>query len=46
MVNFSRVKIVRKERDGLVLEIDSPGNISLPISGTYLKEVLSAFSDV
>jgi DNA-binding LytR/AlgR family response regulator len=44
MVNFSRVKIVRREKDGLVLEIDSPSNISLPISEKYTKEVLRAFS--
>ena len=44
MVNFSRVKIIRKERDGLVLEIDAPGKQSLPISGTYVKEVLRTFS--
>ncbi len=44
MVNIFRVKIVKKERDGLVLEIDSIGNKSLPISETYMQEVLSAFS--
>ncbi len=44
MVNISWVKIIKKERDGLVLEIDVPGNNSLPISETYAQEVLSAFS--
>jgi DNA-binding LytR/AlgR family response regulator len=44
MVNFSRVKIVKKEKDGLVLEIDSPGRHNLPISETYVKEVLRIFS--
>lgn len=44
MVNIARVKIVKKERDGLVLEIDAPGNNSLPISETFMQKVLSAFS--
>ena len=44
MVNFSRVKIVRKEKDGLVLEIDGFDNLSLPISDSYVKEVMKAFS--
>ena len=44
MVNISRVKIIKKESDGLVLEIDAPGNYILPISETYAQEVLSAFS--
>ena len=44
MVNFSRVKIIRKEKDGLVLEIDAPGKKNLPISETYVKEVMGVFS--
>jgi len=44
MVNFARVKIIRKEKDGLVLEIDANNKKSLPISDTYVKEVMSMFS--
>jgi DNA-binding LytR/AlgR family response regulator len=44
MVNFARVKIIRKEKDGLVLEIDAPDRKNLPISDTYVREVMSMFS--
>lgn len=43
-VNFDRVKIVRKESDGLVLELDSPIKKSLPISQTYVEQVMAMFS--
>lgn len=44
MVNFARVKIIRKEKDGLVLEIDAIDQKRLPISETYVKDVMSMFS--
>ncbi|MFW5821430.1 MAG: LytTR family DNA-binding domain-containing protein, partial [Bacteroidota bacterium] len=44
MVNFARVKIIRKEKDGLILEMDTEDGLSLPISETYVKEVIKAFS--
>jgi len=43
MVNLSKVKMVKRESDGLVLEIDSYGQQNLPISSTYAGEVLKAF---
>lgn len=45
MVNIARVKIVKKEKDGLVLEIESYSKKNLPISETYISEVLKAFSN-
>ena len=44
IVNFDRVKIVRKEKDGLVLELDLPDKQALPISLTYVDEVMKLFS--
>ena len=44
MVNFEKVKMIRKETDGLVLELDIPEKQSLPISQSYVDEVLRLFS--
>jgi len=44
IVNFDKVRIIRKESDGLVLELDIPEKISIPISGTYADEVMRLFS--
>jgi hypothetical protein len=44
MVNFEKVKMIRKEADGLVLELDIPEKQSLPISQSYVEEVLQLFS--
>jgi hypothetical protein len=35
IVNFDKVKLVRKEKDGLKLEIDAPAELVIPISKTY-----------
>jgi len=44
MVNCSRVKVIRKENSGLRLELDSPASIDLPVSRTYLENVMKAFT--
>jgi len=44
MVNFERVKIIKKEHDGLVLELDSPIKKLIPISRTYIEDVMALFS--
>ncbi len=44
IVNFDKVRIIRKESDGLVLEMDIPEKIAIPISGTYADEVMRLFS--
>jgi len=44
MVNFDRVKIMRREQDGLVLELDTLQKKLIPISKTYVDEVMSLFS--
>jgi len=44
MVNFDRVKLARKEKDGLVLELDVEENLLIPISKTYVDQVMQIFS--
>ena len=43
IVNFEKVKIIRREKDGLHLELDAPVPVELPVSKTYLEEVFNAF---
>ncbi len=43
-VNIDKVKIVRKETDGLVLELDAPVRKNLPISLSYVEQVMTMFS--
>ena len=44
MVNFEKVKVIRKERDGLRLEFDSPAVTDIPVSKTYVNVVMQTFS--
>jgi DNA-binding LytR/AlgR family response regulator len=44
MVNLDKVRIIRKEKDGLHLEIDSKPPISLLVSKTYIPGVMEAFT--
>ena len=44
MVNFERVKIIKKERDGLVIELDIPERHAIPVSKTYVEQVMKVFS--
>jgi hypothetical protein len=46
MVNLDKVRIIRKEKDGLHLEIDSNPTISLLVSKTYVPGVMEAFSRI
>lgn len=46
MVNFERVKIIRKERDGLVLDLDTIDKLTLPVSKSYVDEILKIFSGI
>jgi DNA-binding LytR/AlgR family response regulator len=42
-VNVERVKLIRREKDGLQLELDSTPPSTVPVSRTYMHGVLSAF---
>jgi len=44
MVNFEKVKVIRKDKDGLKLELDHPEAIDIPISKTYLDNVMQNFA--
>ncbi|MCG6186059.1 LytR/AlgR family response regulator transcription factor [Maribellus maritimus] len=43
IVNFEKVKLIRKEKEGLKLEIDAPSELVIPVSKTYSQEVLNEF---
>jgi DNA-binding LytR/AlgR family response regulator len=44
MVNFEKVKVIKKERDGLKLEFDNPSVTDIPVSKTYVNTVMQTFS--
>lgn len=44
IVNFEKVKVIRKDKDGLMLEIDNPQVIDIPVSRTYVENVMQTFS--
>ncbi|MCE5345262.1 MAG: LytTR family transcriptional regulator [Bacteroidales bacterium] len=44
MVNFEKVKVIRKDKDGLKLELDCPMTIDISVSKTYVDSVMQTFS--
>ena len=44
MVNFEKVKILRKDKDELSLELDVPSSIAIPVSKTYVESVMETFT--
>jgi hypothetical protein len=44
IVNFEKVKVIRKDKDGLRLELDGPSAIDIPVSKTYVDNVMQTFS--
>jgi hypothetical protein len=44
MVNFDKVKVIRKDKDGLKLELDIPSAMDIPVSKTYVDSVMKTFS--
>jgi hypothetical protein len=44
MVNFDKIKVIKKEKDGLQLEFDVPMVSNIPVSKSYLENVLNTFS--
>jgi DNA-binding LytR/AlgR family response regulator len=44
IVNFEKVKVIRKDRDGLKLEFDNPLVSDIPVSKTYVNGVMQTFS--
>jgi DNA-binding LytR/AlgR family response regulator len=49
IVNIDNVKVIRKEKEGLIIGFESPENITVPISKTYIDgfiRKLSNFAEV
>jgi hypothetical protein len=44
MVNFEKVKVIRRDRDGLKLGFDDPLVTDIPVSKTYIGPVMETFS--
>ena len=44
MVNFEKVKVIKKDKDGLKLELDNPSITDIPVSKTYADNVMQTFS--
>ena len=45
IVNRQKVKVLKKERDGYVMELDNESIPQIPVTKTYLKNVLKEFSE-
>lgn len=44
LINFDKVRIMRREKEGVFLELDTEKDIQLPVSKTYVPEVIRSFS--
>jgi hypothetical protein len=44
MVNFEKVKVIRRDKDGLMLGFDNPLVTDIPVSKTYVNPVMETFS--
>jgi hypothetical protein len=43
MVNFDKVKVIRKDKEGLKLAIDNPEVMDIPISKSYVSSIMQIF---
>jgi len=44
IVNFDKVRVIRRDKDGLRLELDAPAATDIPVSRTYIGNVMATFS--
>ncbi|MCK9617465.1 MAG: LytTR family transcriptional regulator [Lentimicrobiaceae bacterium] len=44
IINFEKVKILRREKDGLHLELDVPEALQIPVSKSYIEKVMQVFT--
>lgn len=44
IVNFDKVRVIRRDKDGLKLELDVPSAADIPVSKTYVGTVMQTFS--
>jgi hypothetical protein len=45
MVNFNKVNIMRREKEGLVLELEVSPPMDIVVSKTYVDQVLKTFAN-
>lgn len=45
IVNIRKVKIIRKEKEGLFLDLDQDGIPDIPVSKTYAEKIVELFSN-
>ena len=43
-VNFARIKMLERVKDGVVIRLDFEPPIEIPVSKTYSQEVLNLFT--
>ncbi len=43
MVNFSRVRLIRKEKESFIIELDTPETIEIPVSKLYSQNIVNIF---
>lgn len=43
LVNLERVKVIRRDKDGLYIELDAPNSNDLPVSKSYQRKVSEKF---
>jgi len=46
MINIDHVRTIRKEKEGLIIKFESPVNITVPISKTYLDVFIRKLSTI
>jgi len=46
MVNVEKVALIKREKEGLLLELDLPGVMAIPVSQTYVQDVIEFFSRI
>ncbi|HOR81167.1 MAG TPA: LytTR family DNA-binding domain-containing protein [Bacteroidales bacterium] len=44
IINFKKVKVLRKDKEGLKIELDYDGIADIPVSKTYVDEIIKLFS--
>jgi Response regulator of the LytR/AlgR family len=45
IVNLDKVKVLRKTKEGIFLELDAPNTPDIPVSKTYYERVMDKFSE-
>lgn len=44
MVNCDKVRVIRREKDGVSLEMDIPETMNIPVTKTYMESIMQAFT--